>query len=209
MLRPTPARRRRRTAEGAGADRLASEQRAEHRRAHRQPGLQLLLRGLRRLAFDGTPRRGAAARRAAPASRCDFLRTASTAASRASRCDVLNADPEVALALARRRGQLEIAMPEQLELLVLRQPLREVLLPGGVVPRLERRRRAPAPNAAPGHRRRAADSTAAASSRRRAGPVDGQSRPSERRSVEHVAGLVDAELRVAEADARRPRTTGS
>ena len=77
----------------------AAEQRAEQRRAHRDGGLHLLVRGLLLLALD----RLSARRSRSVSAACFaayFFRTASSASSRALAGVELEPDPEVALRFA-------------------------------------------------------------------------------------------------------------
>ena len=135
-----PGRRRARPSwrgQRAGADRLASQQRAEHGRAERY----------RRCIFAWTPDRFRAARpvpRAAAGvqARALFGELAphlvdGLVARLALR--VLDADAEVALRFSRPRRQLQPAVAQQIQRLASRQPGGERLLPGGVVLRHRRR----------------------------------------------------------------------
>ena len=134
---PDAARGRRGPAECPDADRLAPEERSKERRADRHHRLQLGLRGLILLACD----RGLGAAQALdelrlfrgvlPPHGVDRLVPRRTVR-------ILEADPEVALALAGPGRELQIAVPEHLQLLGLREPASERLLPAGVVPRLQR-----------------------------------------------------------------------
>ena len=123
------------TPERADADRLAAEQRAEQRRAHRHGGLQLLDRTPAAVPLDGRlgpPQalgQGGLPAAYSPAHRVDRL-----VARRAARCCSL---------LRKSRSDSpafevtpSVGCREQLDALVLRQPPCERLLPGAVFLRL-------------------------------------------------------------------------
>ncbi len=141
MLRPTPRAAVVARPSDADADGLAAEERPENRRAHRQPGLQLLLRRLRRTRARsdacGAP---ASAPRSASAWSRTSCAASSTAASRATRCASRTRAWKSRSLSPGFEVSFEIALAHELELLGLRQPAAEVLVP---------RRRSSSPGARP------------------------------------------------------------
>ena len=208
---PGAARGGRGAAERRGADRLAAEDRAEHRGADRDRRLEPCWRGLLAIRAPPPARRGGCVSSSAAIFGAYFSRSCSTASSRCSRparaCRRARKSPSISpgreqAAQARRTRQ-------ELERLRAVEPGGELLAPG-------RRSSSPSPRRAAARRRRAPAAGAASRSPAadavlgRAVPVDRHGLRRQRASCSATGSArVDARLRVGEADARRRRAASA